>query len=224
MANVLSDDRKQQVLALGRLGWSLRRIEQATGVRRETASIYLKTAGIAVRPAGGWGRRPAVLESTKYIPEAGVVVSGDAGKGADSGEPEPATTRASDLPISKPANEVTTDLATGSAPGSAPPAKRAPSASACEPYREIIEVALARGRNAMAIWQDLVSQGGFAGAYTSVKRFVRRLRGTRPPEAHPVTVTAPGEDYGEFRVMVRNASTCVGQAGAGWCFFSSHFP
>jgi transposase len=42
MANVLSDEKKQQVLVLGRLGWSLRRIQRATGVRRETASRYLK--------------------------------------------------------------------------------------------------------------------------------------------------------------------------------------
>jgi transposase-like protein len=34
---------------LGRLGWPLRRIEAATGVRRETASAYLKAAGIPVR-------------------------------------------------------------------------------------------------------------------------------------------------------------------------------
>jgi hypothetical protein len=32
MGNVLSDDKKQQVLALGRLGWSLRRIEEAAFV------------------------------------------------------------------------------------------------------------------------------------------------------------------------------------------------
>jgi hypothetical protein len=44
MSNVLSDDKKQQVIALGKLGWTLRRIEQATGVRRETASNYLKAA------------------------------------------------------------------------------------------------------------------------------------------------------------------------------------
>jgi len=56
MANVLNEAKKQQVLALGRLGWSLRRIEQATHVRRETASAYLKAAGIAVRPPSGWGR------------------------------------------------------------------------------------------------------------------------------------------------------------------------
>jgi len=37
MANILSDTKKQQVIALGQLGWTLRRIEAATGVRRETA-------------------------------------------------------------------------------------------------------------------------------------------------------------------------------------------
>ena len=31
MSNVLSDEKREQVLALGRLGWSLRRIEEATG-------------------------------------------------------------------------------------------------------------------------------------------------------------------------------------------------
>jgi hypothetical protein len=36
------------------------------------------------------------------------------------------------------------------------PPGRAPSASACEPFRELFTQALARGRNAMAIWQDLV--------------------------------------------------------------------
>ena len=49
MANVLNEEKKQQVLALGRLGWSLRHIQQATRIRRETASSYLKAAGIAVR-------------------------------------------------------------------------------------------------------------------------------------------------------------------------------
>jgi hypothetical protein len=57
MSNVLSEEKKQQVIALGRLGWTLRRIEQGTGVRRETAGSYLKAAGIAVRAPGGWGRR-----------------------------------------------------------------------------------------------------------------------------------------------------------------------
>jgi len=56
MSNVLSDEKRQQVIALGRLGWTLRRIEQATGLRRETASSYLKAAGIGVQSPGCRGR------------------------------------------------------------------------------------------------------------------------------------------------------------------------
>jgi transposase len=80
------------------------------------------------------------------------------------------------------------------------PPTRSPSASACEPYRELIELGLARGRNAMAIWQDLVSEAGFTSGYQSVRRFVGKLRGAQIPQAHPVIATAPGEeaqvDYG----------------------------
>jgi integrase len=45
MANVLSEAKRQQVIALGRLGWPLRRIEAEIGVRREAASVYLRAAG-----------------------------------------------------------------------------------------------------------------------------------------------------------------------------------
>src|SRR5438105_13877419 len=72
MSNVLTEEKKQQVLALGKLGWPLRRIQQETGVRRETASAYLKAAGIAVRPAGGWGkRRPAAKPANEVSPDFG---------------------------------------------------------------------------------------------------------------------------------------------------------
>ena len=187
MANVLSDEKKQQVLALGRLNWPLRRIQEETGVRRETASAYLKAAGIAVRPPGRWGRHP---------PKAANEVSTDPG--------------------AKPANEVSTDPGAKTANGvstdsSWPPrAGRAPSASACEPYREVIEQGVARGRNAKAIWQDLVDDQGFAAGYASVMRFVRGLRGAQSAQAHPIITTAPGEecqvDYGQGP-MVRDAQT-----------------
>ena len=49
MSNVLGDTTRQQILALGRLGWTLSRIQQTTGVRRETVSGYLKAAGLPVR-------------------------------------------------------------------------------------------------------------------------------------------------------------------------------
>jgi len=196
MANVLSDEKKQQVIALGRLSWSLRRIEQATGVRRETASVYLKAAGIAVRPPGGWGRRPALAGSK---PAKEVTTDFGVGKPTQRVPPDPDP--------QEPTPELTPEPATakpvpqrGMTTDSGRPT-RGPTASACEPYREVIELGLARGRNAMAIWQDLVSQYGFASGYQSVKRFVRRLRGAQAPEAHPVIVTAPGQeaqvDYGK---------------------------
>lgn len=161
MSNVLNEDQKQKILALGRLHWPLSEIERQTGIRRETASKYLKAAGIAVRGRGQRRNR----------------VPGEAASGETA----------------KPAFAVSPD----SAP--APPT-RSPTASACEVYRELIEQDLAKGRNAKAIWQDLVDRHGFPGQYQSVKRFVRQL-GARTPEPRAVIVTAPGEeaqvDYGD---------------------------
>jgi transposase len=99
-------------------------------------------------------------------------------------------------PESKPAIEVTTDFCRGNPPkpaievitDSEPPRSR--SISACEPYREAIEQGVDRGRNAMAIWQDLVTQYGFERGYQSVKRFVNKLRPSKVVQARPVIVTA----------------------------------
>src|SRR5215471_20251077 len=68
MSNVLSEEKKQQVIALGKLGWSLRRIEEATGVRRETASAYLRTAGVVVY-LPGWGRRAPAKPAIQATPD-----------------------------------------------------------------------------------------------------------------------------------------------------------
>jgi transposase len=99
---------------------------------------------------------------------------------------------------------VSTDFGQWPKPG------RAPASSACEPYRELIEEAASRGRNAMGIWQDLVDDHGFRSGYASVKRFLARLHATAPPEARVVITTAPGEeaqvDYGEGP-MVRDRET-----------------
>jgi hypothetical protein len=40
MSNVLDDDKQHEIRALGRVGWTLSRIQEATGVRRETISGY----------------------------------------------------------------------------------------------------------------------------------------------------------------------------------------
>ena len=54
--------------------------------------------------------------------------------------------------------------------------------SACEPHREWIEEQLRLGRNAMAIYQDLVERWGFTHRYNSVKRFVRGLKRKDPEQ------------------------------------------
>jgi hypothetical protein len=69
MANFLSDAKKQQVIALGQLGWTLRPIQAATGVRRETGGADLKAAGLAVRPAGRWGQLPKTGQRVSTDPE-----------------------------------------------------------------------------------------------------------------------------------------------------------
>jgi transposase len=168
MANVLSEEKRKQIEALGRLGWSLRRIEEATGVRRETASVYLKAAGVPVRGPGKWGRAKPANET---ITDSSVVAE------------------------AKPANEAITDSAPAVSRGS--PGR----ASACVPFDSEIVEALGRGRNAMGIYQDLVTINGFGGSYGSVMRYVQKLRQRQPAEARVVIQTEPGYegqvDYGE---------------------------
>ncbi len=65
--------------------------------------------------------------------------------------------------------------------------------SACEPHRAWIEQQVALGRNAVAIYQDLVEQYNFAHRYNSVKRFVCTLK-RRDPERFDVLESAPGEE------------------------------
>jgi transposase len=197
MGNVLSDDKRQQVLALGRLGWSLRRIEEATEVRRETASGYLRAAGLEVRGRGrppGGRSKPATREGVSTNPAPKPAISVEVS--TDSSLPKPAIS----VEVSTDSGRVGAEVQPG----------RAPSASACEPFREVVVDAVARGRNAMAIWQDLVDDHGFRGRYASVRRFVVNLRGRMPLEARVVITTAPGEegqvDYGEGPMVRDEAS------------------
>jgi transposase len=198
VSNVLSEEEKQQVIALGRLGWSLRRIERESGIRRETISAYLKEAGVELRPPRGRRIRakPASLRDEVT---------------ADSESADEVT---SDSRPAKPASEVTTDsggeVASETAAQLESQPGHSPSASACEAYRKAIEAGISKGRNAKAIWQDLVDAYGFAGGYQSVKRFIRKFRGKQSPEACAVIETAPAEevqvDYGAGP-MVRDAQS-----------------
>ncbi len=185
MSNVLSESKQQQVVALGRLSWSLRRIAKAAGVNRRTAVRYLEAAGIAVR---GPRKRQAPEQPQEVSPVKvhQLVITGSE---AAPVKVHPSVITGSELE-SKAASEVITGFSL----------QNAPSQSACAPHKEFIEQSLSIGRNAMAIYQDLVTDYGFAFKYASVLRFVRTLQ-PAAAEAHPRFETAPGEeaqvDYGE---------------------------
>ena len=93
-------------------------------------SAYLKAAGIAVRPARG--RRLAAKPASQVTTD------------------------------SKPASGVTTDpSAAGQLLSGWPPrTTKTRQASLCEPGREFIADAVDKGRNATAIYQDLVTYHG----------------------------------------------------------------
>jgi hypothetical protein len=182
-------------------------------VRRETAGAYLKAAGIGVRPPGAWGRRPPA----KPANENGVTTGSDAAKPANAVSPNPnpenlSTKGKAKARTAKPANEnaVTTGFGVELSDSEHESPPLVPSTSLCEPFREAIELGLSQGRNAIGIWQDLVSESGFNGGYQTVKRFVRKLRGNQPPQPRAVIITAPGEesqvDYGPGP-MVRDPQT-----------------
>ena len=163
MSNVLSDTKREQVLALGQLGWSLREIERKTGVRRETISGYLTAAEIAIRPERG-RKLPLPNPASSEI--------------TDAGESNPASSGITDSNRLKDASR-----------------------SICAPYQDFIEERRTLGRNAMAVYQDLVDRFGFGGRYHCVRRFIRTLEGSSQVEARAVIQTAPGEegqvDYGK---------------------------
>jgi transposase len=114
--------------------------------------------------------------------------------------------------VSKPATPEGVPTGSGSqnrpVPGGCPPdggAAKPPGTpgvnlSACAPHREWIQEQVDLGRNAMAIFQDLVDRQGFTAKYDSVKRFVAGLR-ERDPERFDRLEFLPGEeaqvDYGQ---------------------------
>jgi hypothetical protein len=82
MGNYLKMADRQRILALLELGWSYRRIERETGVRRETVARYdpgkdskadNPSTGSAAKPAI---RRPRWTSSRDHQPSMGRVVGG----------------------------------------------------------------------------------------------------------------------------------------------------
>ena len=170
---------------VGRCGGS----RQATGVRRETAGGYLRSARDRSAFAGRLG--------AKSLVKSGHFGDHRLWRFKTGHRSDHRLRRSTVSNDSKPANEVIT----GFLPEVTSPEQDGQrTASGSEAYRELIELELSRGRNAMGICQDLVDRHGFTSSYQSVQRFVRKLRGAVSPEARVIIETRPGEeaqvDYG----------------------------
>jgi transposase len=149
MGNYLQMAKRQQVLALLDLGWSFRRIEAETGVRRATISRYhaARAANAAKAFAGSDG--------TVTVPSEG---TGD-----------PTGPKAAEVFAGSAANPAKAFA------GSAPARPRATAAA----YRAEITAKLDAGLSVQRIWQDLVDEFGYSASYESVKRYVRTLTPTK---------------------------------------------
>jgi len=116
-------------------------------------------------------------------------------------EPSKLTT-SGEVPTDLQASEVVLQVGEPKVPAvlDAAASTRTASRSACEPYRDFIVAEAGKGRNAVAIYQDLVERHGYDGAYDAVKRFTRKLT-QRDPKVSCRFETAAGEeaqvDYGE---------------------------
>ena len=103
------------------------------------------------------------------------------------------------------------EVPTGSKPHTEPevPTGSTSTRSSAEPFREFIDGELKKGRNAKAIFQDLVLHRGYSGSYDAVKRLARKLR-KREPKISCRFETEPGQeaqvDYGEG-ALVRDPRT-----------------
>ena len=91
-----------------------------------------------------------------------------------------------------------------------PSALPAHARSACESHRAWIEAQVRLGRNAMAIYQELVDCHGFQSRYNSVKRFCRSVRKVEPEQFDRLEFLPAEEaqvDYGEGALTLYPASS-----------------
>jgi len=185
--------KRQQVIALLALGWSFRKIERETGVRRETISRYS-------RPVDPNAAKVFPGESGPGRPESGVGGAQDAASLSGDG-----SNAAKVFPGSRP-------KAAKAFAGS--PARPRSSAA---PLREAILEKLELGLTIQRVHQDLQEEYGYAHSYESVKRYVRKL--ARRRRAAGVMHTIPGEEGQiDFFQGAPTLDAATGQWRRPWVF------
>ena len=140
-----------------------------------------KVLSIQALHAEGWSQRRIARELgidretvAKHLAEA--APSGPAGEGPE---------------VSKPAKAPTGSAGDddGSKPAKAPPGSR----SLCAGFQAAILAKLEQGLSAQRIFQDLAQEQGFTGKYHSVRRYVARLKQSKPLPFRRIEV-APGQE------------------------------
>ncbi len=157
MSNRLKMANIHAIIGLLEKDWSYRRISRELGVDRDTVARYDRLRRNRSKPA---------------------IVT----PGSDASEnPKPAiSTPGSEIPADAnaaipTAGSLLEDLVFVEHSGH-PPGRP----SQCDPFSDLINKKLDEMLSAQRIWQDLVSENGFTGSYSSVKRFVRRVGSITP--------------------------------------------
>ena len=145
----------QSIIALSERGWSKRRIARELQVDRATVTRQLTAANAATNPAHGPGELGPPKPATNLT------------HGAEGQDAKAATNPAHG------STEVMANAATNPARGTKPGPP-----SLCAPFAAEITAAVEAGLSAKRIHQDLITECGFRGGYTSVKQFVRQLVAT----------------------------------------------
>jgi transposase len=185
--------KRQQVTALLALGWSFRRIERETGVRRETVSRYCRPAD--PNAAKVFAGEIGVLAPTDG-PEAGEEASSATGAGSKAAKVFPGS---------------------GSNPAKAFPGSRVPPRSSAARYRDVILEKLELGLSVQRVYQDLQEEYGYGHSYESVKRYVRKL--ARRRRAAGVMHSLPGEEAQiDFFQGAPTLDAATGQWRRPWVF------
>jgi hypothetical protein len=186
---ILSKNQRYEIYMLLKHGFSQHRISKKLGIHRLTIRRYQRQWALG-QSVPGWP--PGNSEQQAHLPD---------GTGGAVGCPVDES-----VPPRPPGNNG--DSAAEQKAGIAQPslgAKRIITQSACERYRDFIEQQTGHGRNAQAIYQDLVDGFGFSCKYNSVKRFVKKLKAV-DPKRFDILEFAPGEeaqvDYGQGALTV----------------------
>jgi transposase len=167
MSNLLKVAMIDLISSLHRQGLSQRRIAIELGINRETVARYLSQARDAAKPANA----PSGSIEAEAQPKPANAPSGSMEAGA---EPKPANAP----PGSATPEQGTNSDLSPSRLVSQSVGRRHGRRSECEPWRDVIQAKCDLGLSAQRIYQDLVAEHSFTGAYYSVRRFVRRLATT----------------------------------------------